>query len=418
MDGVPEWETPSIDQTSLIPWALERYVRRTGETDLYEILWPAVFQAADVSMGHTKHPGLEWDDSLSLVRSAGMWDLRFGCHLFGNAAVVAGLRAASHIAEKTGKSSEYVEIWKKRADRILNQGILSSFQPDGPGLIDPLLGHLRPARKLNRRVGHWFSPSANDLDEPSHAEPGALGLCLPLNLLPADDERLQSSLHALVADMNDPRNSANTYRTLRHDIQVLTRLWMARYCLRLAHCSGDGGVLTQALGLLQDVIDQLAPLGLCLQSQSTNQLDKKPSMLPGIWSLHLQYIEFMTELGGLDYDAFEKSLYMKPIMPWTLPSIGLRSQFPFGWFRYQITKETRQRYLLTLEWDTNETIVLEADVVIPEIIRMHGWNTTGRPDGTVPLPNMIWQSSRHAMIWTETLQKGRHRLTREWSAIA
>jgi glucoamylase len=415
MDGLPEWETPSVDQTALIPWAIQRFVRRTGEINLYEALWPVVKQAADVMMGITKHPGLEWDEKLSLVRSAGMWDLRFGCHLFGNAAVVAGLRAAAMIAEQIGKETASVVHWKSRADRILNEGILSPFHPEGPGLIDPSLGHLRPARKLNRRVGHWFSASLADVDEPDHAEPGALGLCIPLGLLPADDDRLRNSLQALVADMNDPRNSANTYRTLRHDIQILTRLWMARYCLKLAHTTGDGGVLTQALGLLQDVIDQLAPLGLCLQSQGANQQDKKPSMLPGVWSLHLQYIEFMTELGGLDYDAIDKCLYLKPIMPWTIPSVGLRCNYPFGWFRYQITKEARQRFVMTLEWETTEPIALQADVVIPEINRVQSWQACGKPDTTSTLPNMIWQASRHAMIWKETLQTGHHRLIREWN---
>lgn len=415
MDGLPEWETPSVDQSGLIPWALDRYVKRTGEFDLYEAMWPAVEQAAGVMMGISKHPGLEWDENLSLIRSAGMWDLRFGCHLFGNAAVVAGLRAAVRISDYLGKDGPTARSWASRADRILNVGILSTFEPNGTGLVDPVLGHLRPARQLNRRVGHWFKTSKADLDEPDHAEPGALGLCIPLGLLPADDERLRSSFQALVSDMNDPRNSANAYRTLRHDIQVLTRLWMARYCLRLAHTTGDGGVLTQALGLLQDVIDQLAPLGLCLQSHGTNHLEKKPSMLPGIWSLHLQYIEFMTELGGLEYAAADKCLTMRPIMPWTLPSIGLRCNYPFGWFRYQITKESRQRFVLLLEWETTESVTLQADVVIPEIHRVQNWQSVGRQDESGPLPNMIWQNSRHAMIWTETLQTGRHRLMREWT---
>ena len=34
IDGWPEWETPAVDQTALIPWGLERHYRRTGDLRL------------------------------------------------------------------------------------------------------------------------------------------------------------------------------------------------------------------------------------------------------------------------------------------------------------------------------------------------------------------------------------------------
>ena len=34
IDGWPEWETPAVDQTAMIPWGLERHYRRTGDADL------------------------------------------------------------------------------------------------------------------------------------------------------------------------------------------------------------------------------------------------------------------------------------------------------------------------------------------------------------------------------------------------
>ena len=52
MDGVPEWETPAVDQTALIPWGLERHYRRTGDLDLVASVWPMIEQAATVCCGN------------------------------------------------------------------------------------------------------------------------------------------------------------------------------------------------------------------------------------------------------------------------------------------------------------------------------------------------------------------------------
>lgn len=416
MDGVPEWETPSIDQTALFPWALSRYVQRTGDTSLYASLWPSISQAADVIMGDTGHPGMTWMENLSLVRSAGMWDLRFGCHLFGNASVVAGLRAAADIGEHLGQPRNAYQKWKDRADRILNIGILSSFSPNGPGMIDERSGHIRPARQVNRRIGHWIINHESDLEEPNHADPGVLGLCLPLGLLPVEDERLQRSVQTLVADINDPRTSANAYRTLRHDIQVLTRLWMARYYLHLAHRTGDGAPLSQAMSLMHEVIDHLGHLGLSINANSGGSIEKNQRMLPGVWSLHLQILEFLAELGGLGYNALEKLLSLSTILPWTLPSLGARVCLPGGWFRYQLNKEGNQRFSLNMEWDLPAMIWLDADIVLPELGHVSVWSAPGSKEPEIQLPQIKWSAARHSLSWKEPLLAGRHRLVREWQA--
>ena len=46
IDGGPEWETPAVDQTALIPWGLERHYRRTGDLDFVAASWPMIEQAA------------------------------------------------------------------------------------------------------------------------------------------------------------------------------------------------------------------------------------------------------------------------------------------------------------------------------------------------------------------------------------
>ena len=72
IDGVPEWETPAVDQTALIPWGLERHYRRTGDLDLVAAVWPMIEQAAAVCCGDSGgHPGLRMLEDLNLISSAG-----------------------------------------------------------------------------------------------------------------------------------------------------------------------------------------------------------------------------------------------------------------------------------------------------------------------------------------------------------
>ena len=76
LDGVPEWETPAVDQTALIPWGLERHYRRTGDLDLVAAVWPMIEQAALVCEGESGgHPGLMMVEDLNLISSAGSGDL-------------------------------------------------------------------------------------------------------------------------------------------------------------------------------------------------------------------------------------------------------------------------------------------------------------------------------------------------------
>ena len=103
IDGVPEWETPAVDQTALIPWGLERHYRRTGDLDLVAAVWPMIEQAAAVCEGESGgHPGLKMLEDLNLISSAGSGDQLFGAFLYSNACVVAGLRAAARLADSTG----------------------------------------------------------------------------------------------------------------------------------------------------------------------------------------------------------------------------------------------------------------------------------------------------------------------------
>ena len=57
IDGGPEWETPAVDQTAIIPWGLERHYHRTGDLAFVAASWPMIEQAAQVCTGQSGHPG-------------------------------------------------------------------------------------------------------------------------------------------------------------------------------------------------------------------------------------------------------------------------------------------------------------------------------------------------------------------------
>ena len=122
IDGVPEWETPAVDQTALIPWGLERHYRRTGDLDFVASVWPMIEQACKVCCGDSGgHPGLRMLEDLNLISSAGSRDQHFGAFLYSNACVVAGLRAAARLAEKLGHD-ESNERWSALRRSDLERG--------------------------------------------------------------------------------------------------------------------------------------------------------------------------------------------------------------------------------------------------------------------------------------------------------
>ena len=167
---MPEWETPAVDQTAMIPWGLERYYRGTGDLDFVSSVWPMVEQAAQVCLGDSGgHPGLYLDETLNLISSAGMGDQIFGAFLYSNACVVAGLRAAARLAVLVGRE-ETSKRWQALADRIWNEGILR----------EPAAGRMRLARPDRPRVGPIPQRPADlhaprPLDEPPRLPDRSLG---------------------------------------------------------------------------------------------------------------------------------------------------------------------------------------------------------------------------------------------------
>ncbi|MGE3822061.1 MAG: glycosyl hydrolase, partial [Isosphaeraceae bacterium] len=340
IDGFPEWETPAADQSALIPWGLERHYLRTGDRDLIAASWPMIEQAAAVSRGESRHPGLRWIDSLHLVSSAGLWGYGFGAFLFTNCCVVAGLRSASRLAELLGRGSQ-AEEWSLAAERIWERGVLvenTPGHPDQPGLVDAETGRFLDARRLSTLRGMWTDVPENQIDPSVSLDISMLCMVIPLGLLPASDPRVARSVEMILrgsAVDGDPnalsrwshepgrpeRGHAPTESHFQ-DCSSLATLWMARYLFQLGRESGQARHWARALAMLDGVLGRLLPLGLAMRtvprlSDFSSRLASAISS--GAWSLHASLIETLMDVAGLNYQAVGASLQLDPILPSAWP---------------------------------------------------------------------------------------------------
>lgn len=430
IDGVPEWEAPSIDQTALIPWGIEQSTRWSGDLQLAEQNWPAVQQAAEVCMEGCRHPGLRWNEELSLMSSSGMWETRYGAYLYGNAVVVAGLRSAAYLAGLLGKDEEKAKQWRDRAELILQRGILREAPRGGeagPGLVDPVSGRFLEARHLSRRRGLWAESPDLVADQSAALDLAVLALAIPFGLLPASDPRLfktaqailehnvfRGSTKALTAWANDPSQVESTLTPTdshRDDMSCMATLWMARYLLQLGRETGEGAYWTQAVSFLDAMIERLSPLGNSVWAgrRTEDYSVVSARWLHGVWGVHGSLVETILDLAGLEYDALERKIILRPALPPRWPILGLSQRFACGEVSFRMRRSQGGRsYQLTVETRLSHPVELVAEITCPGMTYLEPWQG---PEGH-PRPRLEVPPGR--LSWTTKLPKGDQSLAWSW----
>jgi glucoamylase len=393
IDGHPEWETPAIDQTAMVPWAVERHFRRTGDLDFVAASWPIVERAAGVSVGTSGHPGLRWVEDLALLSSAGIWDSRFGAFLYSNAAAVAGLKAAARLARLIGRDDQ-ASPWDERADRIWEVGILGESAPDigGPGMVDHATGRFLDGRRVSTLRGWYTDLPERSLDRSTALDISMLGLVVPFGLLPAADPRVRTTAEAIFrhnaisGDANffarwtaappPPGHKGTPSAGQAHDLSALATLWMARYLIRLGRETGEGRIWNLALAILDAVIARLGPLGLSIRPAPRGGDQGRPGVgtTTGVWGLQGMLIEAMLDLAGLDYDAPDRRLDLDPTLPAAWPHIGLAQQFPCGHAAYRLERPIGSTvHRLTLQARLDHPVTLRVGVTCPGLVALGPW---------------------------------------------
>jgi hypothetical protein len=429
IDGWPEWETPAVDQSAMIPWSLEQHYRRTGDRDFIAGLWPMIEQAATVCTGGSGHPGLRLIEDLSLVSSAEVWDQRFGAFLYSNACVVAGLRAAATLARALDKS-EVAPRWLALADRIWETGILgpdAGVSADRPGLVDRETGRFLEARRLSTLRGLWADRPELLADRSMALDISLLGPAVPFGLLPASDPRVVRSAEAILRQNSlgsDPtllaRWTPGPARPERgpapgeahtQDVSSLATLWMARYLVRLGRETGQGRYWNQALAMLDGILGRLQPLGLTLRPAPRGQDQPRFSAgnAAGTWGLHAMLIETMLDFAGLDYQALDRRLILEPVLPMSWPHTGLSQTFGCGTVSYRLERPIGGTvHQLSLQARLGHSVTLLAGVTCPGLCNVGPWQA----DPATPLPQFHRPSSR--LEWTLELPAGESAWSWTW----
>jgi GH15 family glucan-1,4-alpha-glucosidase len=423
IDGVPEWETPAVDQSAMIPWGLERHYRRTGDRDLVSSVWPMVEQAANVCCGAPSgHPGLRLLDDLALLSSAGVGDQIFGAFLYSNATAVAGLRAAARLAAELG-IEDPARRWAACADRIWDDGILGelvSVRPDGPGSADPGTGRFYQARRVSKLRGLWTDAPEHLVDRSELLEIFMLGLAIPFGLLPASDPRLVRIAESILRSNSTLKGDSQLLARTTYDpgqvgpsgdqseVSSIATLWMIRFLIQLGRQTGQGRHWTRALGMFETILGRLSHLGLVLRSSPRGGDSGGRAVGSGAtaWRLHAMLIDAMLDLAGLDYDGAARRLSLQPVLPGPWPQTGIKQTFPCGEVSYLLQRPIGGRvHHLELKTNLHLPVELEVNLTCPELKELGPWQSS------MPMPEPSFDGRTGRMGWSIALPSGRG----EWS---
>jgi hypothetical protein len=404
LDGVPEWETPAVDQTALIPWGLERHFRRTGDLELVTSVWPMIEQAALVCCGDSGgHPGLRMLEDLNLISSAGGGEQLFGAFLYSNACVVAGLRAAARLAEII-KASGSAQRWSACADRICNEGILRAIatnRPESPGLIDHESGRFIQARRLSKLKGLWSDDPRFLIEHSPALDINMLSLVVPFDLVPAADPRLIKTAEAILRANDALRGDPNvlartTYEPAEsafsgsnsdyQDVSSLATLWMVRYLIQVGRETGQGRYWTRALAMLEAIRSRISELGLLLRSAGRGLESARPipNQSATAWRLHAMLIDTLLDLAGLDYDAVDHRLSLRPALPGAWDQTGIKQALACGEVSYRLERPIGGKvHHLNLKAHLKQAITLDVDLTCPDLKDLGPWH--GSPPTAEPV---------------------------------
>ncbi len=427
LDGVPEWETPAVDQTALIPWGLERHYRRTGDLDLVAAVWPMIEQAATVCEGDSGgHPGLKMLEDLNLISSGGAGDQLFGAFLYSNACVVSGLRAASRLASQLGMTAS-ASRWIDRADRIWNDGIckvIATSQPGSPGMVDPDTGRFLQARRLSTLKGLWTDDPALLVDRCTRLHITMLSLSVPYGLLPASDPRLHRVAEGILRANDALKGDSNVLAGLayeptqsprlgsinndRHEVSSLATLWMARFLIQLRRETGQARHWSRALSMIEGIFGRLSQLGLSLRvaGRTLESVRHVPNAGGTAWRLHAMLIDTILDLAGIEYDAIDHRLALRPVLPGPWPHTGIKQSFPCGDVCYRLERPIGGKvYHLNVKAQLKHPVTLAVELTCPDLIELGPWQASP------PTPEPALDPHTSQMRWNVTLPSS----TSEWN---
>ena len=226
-------------------------------------------------------------------------------------------------------------------------------QPAGrPGRFDPEAGRFWHARRVSRLRALWTDDPAHLVDRSDLLEIFMLGLAVPFGLLPASDPRLvriaesilrlnselKGDSHVLARTTYEPDRAASS--SDQYEASSLATFWMVRFLIQLGRETGQGRHWTRALAMFDAVLGRLSHLGLVVRPSPRAGETANRAVYHGgtAWRLHSMLIETILDLAGLDYDAVDRRLRLRPVLPGSWPQTGLKQTFRCGTVTYLLQR--------------------------------------------------------------------------------
>jgi glucoamylase len=242
----PCWSS-QIDEIATVIWSVGKHFDLTNDLEFIKSMWSSIKKAAEFMCAAI-------NPTTNLTESVGLWEEKFGSHTYSNAAICSALKTSARIA-KFMDEDNLSEKWDAEAEKIK----------------EALLNLTWDSRR-NRFI-KTFNPKDEGLDV------SLLGLTVPFEVLPAQDERMQKTVLAIEQSFNFEVGGIGRYPGdlyYNGNPWILTTLWLALYYEQL----GDIG---KAEMIVKWVIEHATDLGL-LSEQVDKSTGLPISAIPLAWS--------------------------------------------------------------------------------------------------------------------------------------
>jgi glucoamylase len=242
----PCWSS-QIDEIATVIWGVGKHFDLTNDHGFIKSMWSSIKKAAEFLCAAI-------NPTTNLTESVGLWEEKFGSHTYSNAAIYSALKTSARIATFMDED-KLSEKWNAEAEKIR----------------DALLNLIWDSQR-NRFI-KTFNPKDEGLDV------SLLGLTVPFEVLPAQDERMQKTALAIEQSFNFEVGGIGRYPGdlyYHGNPWILTTLWLALYYEQL-------GDISKAEKIVTWVIEHATDLDLLAE-----QVDKSTglpiSAIPLAWS--------------------------------------------------------------------------------------------------------------------------------------
>jgi glucoamylase len=254
----PCWSS-QIDEIATVIWGIGKHFDLTGDRSFLESLWSTIKKAGEFMCD-------KMDLKTSLIKSVGLWEEKFGSHIYSNAAVYNALKTSSRIA-KVLDENNLSEKWDAQAEKIRSSLLELAWDPSKKQFIKT------------------FNPRDETLDV------SLIGLTFPFEVLQAQDEMMRKTVAAIENSFNYEvggigRYSGDVY--YGGNPWILATLWLALYDEKLKD-------VKKMEKLLKWTINHATELDL-LSEQVTKSEGSPISAVPLAWS----HAFFILSALGLD----------------------------------------------------------------------------------------------------------------------